>query len=359
MKETKLKKNEAAKAYAVILAGGNGERFWPLSTKQRPKPFVDIFEGKALIRHAFDRLDGLIPPERTFVITASRLVSLTHRTLPELPVSNIIAEPCPRNTAAAVAVACGLVTKLAGGDAVACIFAADQIMSPAKEFRSTLSDSIKVASKHDSIVTIGIKPEFAATEFGYIECGTAVQTRTKTEFNNAKRFVEKPNEPTAKRYVKSGKFRWNAGMFVWRASVMQKAFAAAAPEFLPLVSAIASSKSPLRQIRRFYPDLRSISVDFAVMEKITNILVAKSSFHWDDVGTWQALANHFPLDQYKNVRTGKTAVLNSSSSIIISSDDHLTAVLGMSDVVVVHTPNATLVCPRNKAHEIRDLVKNL
>ncbi len=359
MSRSKLGKGKSTITYAVVLAGGNGERFWPLSTPEKPKQFVDIFGGKPLIRHAFDRLDGLIPPERTFVITASRLAPLTRRTLPEIPPANIIGEPCRRDTAAAVAVACGLVKKLGGPDAVGCILTADHIMSPTKNFRDTLRDTIRAAARHDSIVTIGIEPTFPATGFGYIECAEAAETGTKTQFSLVKRFVEKPDLSTARRYVKSGRFRWNAGMFVWRERVMEEAFAAAAPEFLPLVTSVASAANISAVLRRMYPAMRATSVDYAVMEKTKNILVAKSSFKWDDVGSWQALPNHFPADEAGNIRLGKTAMLDSFGSIIVSSENHLTAVIGLKDIVVVHTPNATLVCPRDKVQEIKRLVKKL
>ena len=348
-----------AKAYAVIMAGGGGERFWPVSTPERPKQFVDIFEGKPLIRHAFDRLRGLIPPERTLVVTASRLVPQTRRALPEVPAANIIGEPCRRDTAAAVAVACGLVFRLGGPDAVGCILTADQLMKPEKAFRETLRDAIRAAAKFDSIVTMGIVPDHPATGYGYIECGAAVDAGTKTKVFAAKRFVEKPDEATARRYLKTGRFRWNAGMFVWRARVMAAAFAAAAPEFSGLIESVAAAKSVPALLRRAYPSLKAISVDFAVMEKAKNILVAESRFVWDDVGSWQAIPNHFPADADGNVCLGKTALLDARDSIVVSSGDHLTAVVGLSGVIVVHTPGATLVCPRERAQDVKKLVRGL
>ena len=348
-----------ARAYAVIMAGGGGERLWPVSTPKRPKQFVDVFGGKPLIRHAFDRLRGLIPPERVLVVTASRLVSMTRRALPDVPAANIVGEPCRRDTAAAVAVSCGLVARLGGPDAVGCILTADQLMKPERDFRATLKDAISAAAKFDSIVTMGIVPDRPATGYGYIECGRKVDAGTKTVFFSVKRFVEKPDEATAKRYLKAGRFRWNAGMFVWRARVMADAFAAAAPEFSPLIASVAAAKSVPALLRRVYPPLRAISVDFAVMEKAKNILVAESRFTWDDVGSWQAIPNHFPSDSCGNVCLGKTALLDAHDSIVVSSGSHLVAVAGLSDVVVVHTPAATLVCPRSCAQDVKKLVRSM
>ena len=348
-----------AKAYAVIMAGGDGERFWPLSTPKRPKQFVDVFGGKPLIRHAFDRLKGLIPPERTLVVTAAKLVPLTRRALPEVPACNVVGEPCRRDTAAAVAVACGLVTRLGGPDAVGCILTADQLMKPEKAFRDTLRDAISAAAKFDAIVTMGIVPDRPSTGYGYIECGKRVDAGTKTAFYSARRFVEKPDEATARRYLKSGRFRWNAGMFVWRARVMADAFAAAAPDLSPIIASVSAAKSVAALLRRAYPPLRAISVDFAVMEKARNILVAESRFEWDDVGSWQAIPNHFPADAAGNVCLGNAALLDAKDSIVVSSCDHVTAVVGLSGVVVVHTPGATLVCARERAQDVKKLVRSL
>jgi len=346
------------KAYAVIMAGGDGERLWPVSTSARPKQFVDVFGGKPLIRHAFDRLRGLIPPERVLVVTASRLVPMTRRALPEVPSGNIVGEPCRRDTAAAVAVACGLVTRLGGPDAVGCILTADQLMKPERDFRATLRDAISAAARFDSIVTMGIVPDRPATGYGYIECGKRVDAGTKTVFHAARRFVEKPDEATAKRYLKAGRFRWNAGMFVWRARVMADAFADHAPDIAPLVASVASARGVSAVLRRAYPSLRAISVDVAVMEKAKNILVAESRFSWDDVGSWQAIPNHFPADSAGNACLGKTALMDVCDSIVVSSPDHVTAVVGLSGVVVVHTPGATLVCSRSRAQDVKKLVRD-
>ena len=348
------------KAYAVIMAGGGGERLWPVSTPDRPKQFVDIFDGKPLIRHAFDRLRGLIPPERVLVVTASRLVPMTRRALPEVPSANIVGEPCRCDTAAAVAVSCGLVTRLGGPSAVGCILTADQLMKPERDFRATLKDAISAAAKFDSIVTMGIVPDRPATGYGYIECGSRVSAGTKTVFYSVKRFVEKPDEATARRYLKAGRFRWNAGMFIWRAEVMADAFASAAPDFSPLIASVASARSVTAVLRRAYPTLRAISVDFAVMEKAKSILVAESRFKWDDVGSWQAISNHFPADSNGNVCLGKTALMDAHDSIVVSSSgNHVTAVLGLSDIVVVQTPGATLVCPRSRAQDVKKLVQGI
>jgi mannose-1-phosphate guanylyltransferase len=191
--------------YAAILSGGSGERFWPLSTPKRPKQFLSVFGGKSLIRQAVERLSGLVPPERILVITAKSLVAATRAELPEIPCGNIVAEPCRRDTAAAVATACGVVEARGGESAVVAILTADQIMGDVKAFRRVLSDSALAAARSDSIVTMGIAPAYPATGFGYINVGGPLDLGTATEFRRAVKFVEKPDAATAKRYLATGR----------------------------------------------------------------------------------------------------------------------------------------------------------
>lgn len=336
MKTVARKKGRKPETYAVVMAGGNGERFWPLSTPAKPKQFLTLFGGKPLIRHAVDRLAGLIPPERVLVVTADRFVRLTREALPVLPKGNVIGEPCRRNTAAAVAVACREVRLRAGEDAVVCVLTADQLIRPAAAFRKTLRQAITVAASEDSIVTIGIEPTYPATGFGYIEW-TAERPR----------FVEKPDAATAEEYVKSGRFCWNSGMFIFRERVMEAAIRREAPAVAALFDAA--------DVRAAYPGLPSISIDYAVMEKADNIRVVRSAFEWDDVGSYMALGNHFPADEAGNVRLGRTAAIDTRNSVVVSDKSHVIAVFGMDDVVVVHTPGATLVCPKSRLGDMRKL----
>lgn len=338
------------------MAGGNGERLWPLSTPKRPKQFVSLFGGKPLIRHAADRLEGLVPPERIFVVTADRFVAMTRKALPHIPAGNIVGEPCRRDTAAAVAVACGLVKKHGGDDAVGCILTADQLMTPEKEFRRSLGDAVKAAAATSSVVTIGIVPDRPATGFGYIECGEAVELKTKTRFNSVKRFVEKPDEKTARRYLKKGNFRWNSGMFIWRAGVLSEAFARAAPDIGVLIDKVAKAKNATAALKREYGGIRSISFDYAVMEKIDGIIVAESGFSWDDVGSWTSVANHFPQDGDGNVSIGNNLLHDVSDCVIVATDKRPIALVGVKDLVVVNAGGITLVCPKSRVQDVKKLI---
>ena len=340
--------------YAIILAGGSGERFWPLSTAERPKQFLSLFGGKSLLRQAADRLKGLASPERTIVITSSQLAAATRRELPELPRGNVVAEQCRRDTAAAIAVACGIVRRRGGENAVGAILTADQLMKKPAVFRRMLSDAVKAASLSDSIVTLGVKPDYPSTGFGYIEPGEAAAVRTATEIRRVKRFAEKPDAATASRYIRRG-FVWNAGMFVWKASTLRAAFAAHAPEFLPLADAVAAAKDPAAPMRRLYPSIKRISFDFAVMEKARNVLVAMGDFGWDDVGSWTAVERHFPADGQSNVSIGNAVALDTARSVLVADGAEI-AVLGLSDVVVVTTGRHVLVAAKDRVQDLKKLV---
>lgn len=347
-------------AYAVILAGGSGERFWPLSTKARPKQFISLFGGRPLLSLAVERLHGLIPIERIFIITADRLVDATAAAAWHVPRANIIGEPCKRDTAPAIAVACGVVRQR-DPDGVVCILTADQLMTDVETFRVTLSDCIRVASREDAIVTIGIQPDTPATGFGYIEAGDPLETRTLTLFNRAVRFVEKPDAYTAARYVESGAYYWNAGMFIWRCGVMHKALADCAPDLALLCDAVTdagSTEAVPSVLAAAYPSLRAISIDYAVMEQTKNIVMARGLFGWDDVGSWPSLAGHFSADMCGNVVIGTCEPMEAENNIVVS-ENRLTALIGVRGLVVVQSENATLVCPRERSEDVKKLLRRI
>ena len=345
--------------YAVILSGGSGERFWPLSTPDRPKQFLSVFGGKSLIRQAVDRLRGLVPTEHILVVTAASLVKATHQELPELPRANVVAEPCRRDTAAAVATACGVVERLGGADAVAAILTADHLMRDVPAFRRLLADAARAASATDDIVTMGVAPDYPATGFGYIQVGDPVPLRTKTVFHRAVRFVEKPDAKTAAKYLATGKYAWNAGMFVWKVSTMKAALMAGAPALAILEAAVADKKNRVPAVlETLYPQLPRISIDYAVMEKAKNILVSRAAFGWDDVGTWSAADRHLATDARRNVAKGNVALLDVTDSVAISEGPHL-AVLGVNDLVVVATKDSVLVAAKDRVQDLKKLLAKM
>ena len=346
-------------AYAVILAGGRGERFWPLSTTARPKQFLTLFGGRTLRTQAVDRLTGVISPERILVITSRDLVPLTREMVWNVPTANIIGEPMGRDTAAACALACALVSQR-DPQGVACILTADQLMADVETFRQILADSVTVAAAREAIVTIGVHPTYPATGFGYIESAEKIETGTATTFQRAVRFVEKPDARVAAEYVAGGHHCWNAGMFIWRVAVMRQAIERHAPHLVELCrQATATPPAQLDALLdALYPPLPKISVDFAIMEHLQNIVVARGSFGWDDVGTWSAVGNHIAADAAGNVVVGECEAVDATNNVVVS-EGRLTALLGVKNVVVVHAGETTLVCDRDRVQDIKKLVQQV
>ena len=318
---------------AIILAGGSGERFWPLSTPENPKQFLRVFGGESLIRQSVNRLEGLVKPKNVFVITSKALVAATRRELPDLPEGNIIGEPMRRDTGAAIALGTGV-----AGDGVLGFFSSDQmVMNPAK-FRKTLSAAIAKAKRTNAIVTIGIKPEYPATGFGYVNPKTG-------------KFVEKPTAAKAKEYLKKG-YLWNAGMFIGKAETFKAAFAAHASELMPLVS--VGGAAGIRALPKAYEPLPKISFDYAVMEKLKNVAVVKGDFGWDDVGSYGAFDKYFPHDSRGNVREGPCTFVEADGNICVARSARI-SLLGVKNLVVVTTPDAVLVADKGRVTELKKL----
>ena len=353
----------ASNAYAVIMAGGRGERFWPLSRISRPKQFLDIFGGTPLLGIAVERLQGLIPPERILIITSADLVEASRAAAPTLPAENVIGEPFGRDTAAACALGTALVAARQGGDsATVAILTADQLMEDLDVYRQTLRDAHALAAAEPVIVTIGITPTYAATGFGYVEVAEPLDFAAPTEFHKVARFVEKPDAETAAAYVVGGRHFWNAGMFIWSVSTFNAALQRSKPELAAAIEAVKpaiGTPAFAAALESAYNKIERISVDYAVMEHADNIAMARGKFGWDDVGSWTAIGSHFPADEADNVRLGATELMNARGNIVVSDADHLVAVYGADDLVVVHTGDATLVCPRDKVAEIKGLVARI
>ena len=343
--------------YAVIMAGGKGERFWPLSTSKHPKQLLALVGDKPLIAQAVDRLEGLVPPENVFVVTNADLVEATQAAAPLLPPGNIVGEPIGRDTAAAVACG-GALVKAKDENGVFAVLTADQVMGDLDIFSATLKGGMDLAEQNDILVTIGIEPNHPSTGFGYIESGENFQSAEGVEFRKAKRFVEKPDEATATEYVDSGKFYWNSGMFIWSVQSLEKSFGAHCPEMLHLMNSLTGYAKEGRIIEGMnstYPDLGKVSVDYALMEKADNIVMACGTFYWDDVGAWPALESHFDQDENGNTTIGQIETIDASGNIILSKD-RLTAVIGVKDLVVVQAEGVTLVCPKDRAQDIKKMV---
>lgn len=346
--------------YAVILAGGSGERFWPMSTAKRPKQFLAIPSGKPLICDAVERIKKLVPERQIFIITSKDLVGMVRNVLPEFPGENIIGEPCGRDTAAAIVLGAALV-KRRNENAAFCVLTSDHLIKDKDIFLKTLSEAFKLALSSNYLITIGIKPAFPSTGFGYIETAQKLAPAGKTAFIKVKRFVEKPDLPTAKKYLKTGRFYWNSGMFIWSGPVLEEAIRKHRPQLLGLIEKIseAAGRSSFdKMLKREYARLEKISVDYALMEKADNIVMAKGRFRWDDVGSWAALESHCKKDANNNVIVGDGEVFDARGNIAVA-EDGMIALLGVRNLVVVRSGAATLVCAKDKAQEIKHLVTRI
>ncbi len=352
----------AENAYAVILAGGYGERFWPASTAAKPKQLLSLIGDRTMLEMAVDRLDGLIPPDRVIVLTNQDLVESTKAATPDLPAKNIIGEPMRRDTAAAVALGAAVV-KGRDPDGVFCVLTADHVIGDHSRFRATLQAGLRLAATSDVLITIGITPRHPATGFGYVEAAQPfpAPNHGEVKFRQVSRFVEKPDLPTAERYVASGDFWWNSGMFIWSVDAVTKAFASHRPELAQFIHRLAPTVGTdafQGALSEGFEPLEKISIDYALMEKAENIVMAIGAFPWDDVGSWPAVADYLPNDQHQNAAVGEVEFLDAGSNIVVS-ESRLTAMIGVDDLVVVHTETATLICHRDRAEDVKAMVGRL
>lgn len=348
--------------FAVIIAGGRGERFWPQSRAARPKHLLPIVGDKPLLAQTLERIGGIVPPQNILIITSRVQADAVREVCSMLPADNIIAEPMGRDTAPAVALAEALVSARSPGSVFA-VLPADQVIHDVAAYQRDLTAAFETAEASPVMVTIGIRPTEPATGFGYIQTGAPHPSPAKAAVLKVARFVEKPNLPTAQRYLASGDYVWNAGMFIWSGPVVRAALASFAPALdagmKPIRDALTAGAPLLPVLEAVYPKLEKISVDYALLEKSTNVTMIPASFDWDDVGSWPAVAKHLPQDPKGNVLRGLALVEQGSNNIIYSQDGHLTAVVGADDLIVVHTADATLVVPKARAQEIKGLLKQI
>ncbi len=350
----------ATNTYAVIMAGGRGERFWPLSTSRRPKQLLALVGDRTLLAQAVDRLDGLIPPDRVFVVTNADLVEASRAAAPSVPAGNIIGEPVGRDTAAAVALS-GALGGAGSPDASFCILTADQVMGDLDVYRRTLKESLELAARQPVLITIGIQPTHPSTAFGYIEAEAEMEAGEQVAFHRARRFVEKPDEKTAADYVQSGRYFWNSGMFIWSVNSLRAAFGNHCPELGCLMDELTTAEKEgqlQERLDSLYPPLEKISIDYALMEKAENIVMAKGTFPWDDVGSWTALSNHFAPDSGGNIVIGSMEAVASRDNIVFSRD-RTTAMIGVKDLIVVQAEGVTLICPKDRAQDIKGLLQQI
>lgn len=346
--------------HAVIMAGGSGTRFWPASRKDLPKQFLALATETPLLRMTFERFDGLVPPERVWVVTTAATAAATRELLPELPAENVLAEPVGRNTAACAGFAAHAI--LARDPEGTCIvFPADHVIGDITRFRSAMSVGARLVEREGGLLTFGVKPTRPETGYGYLELGNEYAQDGDWTVHHLRRFVEKPDCDRAQRYIESGQFLWNAGIFAWRAGDLLHEIERQLPDLangldhLAACLGTANSQSMLAEI---YPTLPATSVDFGIMEGAERCWVVPVDFPWSDVGSWPALQEVLPVDASGNLGRGRVHTESASGNILVSTGPAI-SVVGVNDLVVVATPDAVLVVPKDEAQRVKDVVEML
>ncbi|GGJ82670.1 mannose-1-phosphate guanylyltransferase [Deinococcus aquiradiocola] len=348
----------APQFYPVILAGGSGERFWPLSRKSKPKQFLTLDDsGFSLIQATVNRLATLpgVSVEDVMIVTGvdHRMQVLQH--LPDLPTENLLVEPVARDTAAAVLYAALKIEQL-DPDGLMGVFHSDHRVDRPDVFADVVGRAIALASERDVLVTLGIAPTYPSIAYGYIERGEEVGGQQDFPAYRVARFTEKPDAETAAGFLATGRFSWNSGMFIWKVRTILEAFARYQPELLKALRAAVATRGG---IRTHYPDLEKISIDYAILEKAENVVVIPAEFGWDDLGDWNAL-ERLLRGHGENVAVGRHVGIDTGGAILYTTDgDDLIATIGLEDVVVVRTAEVTLVVHKDRTQDIKKLVQKI
>lgn len=344
--------------FACIMAGGSGERFWPMSRAQLPKHLLKLLSDRTLLEETVRRVETVVPRSQIFVLTNEVQLPASRAALRDiLPPEQIIAEPAKRDTAPAAALATALVRARGGENATLALLPADSFIADTHGFGRQLAAALPRAAESGAILTIGIKPQYPATGFGYLELGDEATSGPGGVVRVVKRFVEKPDSATAKRYVDSGQFAWNAGMFFWRVGTFLAEADRNAPELSRFIREFPTGNFSAFLAERF-PQLPKISVDYAIMEKARTVETILGEFDWDDVGLWTALPKHLPTDATGNSTRGTVVATGAGNNIAVSNGRTI-ALVGVNDLVVVETADAVLVCHRDAVQDIKKLMPQL
>lgn len=348
------------KTTAVIMAGGRGERFWPKSRNDFPKQFLSLTsDGKTMIQKTVQRILPLVSYDDIFIVTNQKYVGLVKEQLPQIPDENILAEPMAKNTAPCIGLACAVIRKKYG-DAMMLVLPSDHLIRYEPMYIDTLKQAVSVAEQDNTLVTIGITPTYAETGYGYINFSRDIQENRMCVYK-VNKFVEKPDIDTAKKYLASGDYLWNSGMFVWKVSSIMNDFARFLPETYKGLETIEQSvgQDNFEQVLRTeFENFKSESIDFGIMEKSDSIYVVSGSFGWDDVGSWLALERINTTNEYGSYVKGDVITINTKRSIV-SGGKRLIAMVGVEDMIVVDTDDTILICAKDSAQDIKKVIENL
>ena len=347
--------------HGVIIAGGLGKRLWPKSRKSSPKFLLKINSRKTLLEQSIERLKQVMPLKNILIATSKTHLQLIRKALRWFPKENIIAEPVSRNTAPAIALGAAMVKKK-DPDGVIFVVPADQIIDDKPAIKEIFKLSALILGINDAIITVGIKPRFAATGYGYIKTGTLykrVKAKQPYDVYNVDRFTEKPSIKKTQLFIKSKKYLWNSGIFIGKAEAFLGEFKRYNPIILRTLSRIETSlgtKTQQSAINRYYKHFPNISIDYAIMEKTKKSLVVKADIAWDDIGSWNGLKKYIKQDNRKNNIDANHISIDTVNSVVIGEQSHLVATIGLDNIIIVQTPDATLVCSGDRAENVKDLV---
>jgi mannose-1-phosphate guanylyltransferase len=363
-------KAEISNRFVIIMAGGRGERFWPVSREKTPKQLITLLGKRSFLQQAVDRVLPLVPMKNILIITNAVQAPTVRKQLPKLPKDNVIAEPIGRDTTAAVTLGAAIVGQR-NTNAVMAVLPADHVIPDEKKFQQVLSDAFDLAGRGQVIVTIGIKPTEPATGYGYIRVGIELPPpngvkKYKSTFFKAEQFVEKPNYDKAVEYVNSGQYRWNAGMFIWSFVTITQGLEKHQPEMAAACQRwFSAAKNPAKLnkvLAKEYPEIKKISIDFALMEKAQNVVAADGAFEWDDLGSWTALARHIKPDAEGNCAVGEFIHVDAARNIIFDArtkNRTPIAVVGLRDSILVQTDDAVLLAHKSQSQKVKEMVKKL
>ncbi|MEO0010317.1 MAG: mannose-1-phosphate guanylyltransferase [candidate division WOR-3 bacterium] len=346
-----------SKIFGVILCGGKGERFWPKSRRRCPKQFIRLFERRSLIQATSDRIRKLCPIERQLFVAPEEFAGLIRQEL-GVKKENLILEPFGRNTAPAIGLAAATLYR-DYPEAVMVVLPADHLIEPESEFHRAVRLAIKVAET-GLLVTFGIIPTRPDTGYGYIEQGAVLLSKNGQTVYRVKTFREKPDKVTAQRYLRSGRFLWNSGMFVWRVDTIMNAFARFMPDFHKMLTLLSQNGSRKARvfIRKIYDQVQSVSIDYAIMEKAENAAVVRAGFNWDDVGSWLALERRLPLDKEGNTTSGLWFGINTRNCVIYT-DEGVVGTLGIKNLVIARSGDALLVSTKKALGNLKQLLAKI
>ena len=356
--------------HAIVMAGGSGTRFWPASRAALPKQLLPLAGTTTLLEDTVARLDGLVPPDRLMIVTSARLLPAVRQQLPAVPEVGLVGEPCKRDTAPCIGLAALLVARH-DPEAIMAVMPSDHCIAPAAAFRAAIRQAeALVLDSPGRLVTFGIRPTYPAEGFGYIQEGDAIPfppirdggEQASAPVHRVARFKEKPPASVAREYLAAGNYLWNAGIFVWRASTIIEALRRQQPESLAHLERIAAAWDGPDRERVFaaeFAAIKGISIDYAVLEHAGDVAVIEAPFTWDDLGGWSAVARQRGGDPDGNTVIGKHLGIETVRTIVRSGEDHLVVTMGLADMLVVHTPDATLVAARSHEEAVRRVVAEL